>query len=325
MRVRLAQIEDADLRLFDFDLDLTFMVFFMNADEQIYGRFGGRDAESPDSRQSLVGLHYAMKAALETHRKQGVAAQSERNEPLSIRDLMRRRSFSGCVHCHQAKEMLDNRLKQDGQWTAESIWRYPLPDNLGLILEVDRGDVIKRVVPDSPAAELGLKSGDVILRIAGVDVRSFADAQYALDRAPTKGTTDVVWHRDGQPLTGPLTLPDGWRRTDISWRPSMQDLVPSARLYGRDLTAEERSKHGLSATQLAFWQKYPVHSQAQAAGIREEDIILGFDGKAPDIDAYEFLRHVRANYVVGDRVIVDVLREDKRLRLPMILQSFNTR
>ena len=53
--VRLTDIQESDLNLFQFDLDLTLMVFFLNADEQIYGRYGGRDSKSPHRRQSLEG------------------------------------------------------------------------------------------------------------------------------------------------------------------------------------------------------------------------------------------------------------------------------
>ena len=35
-----------DLRRFEFDFDLTWYAFFLNADETIYGRYGGRDATS---------------------------------------------------------------------------------------------------------------------------------------------------------------------------------------------------------------------------------------------------------------------------------------
>jgi len=54
--VRLDRIADSDLKIFEFDYDLTMMVFFINADEQVIGRYGGRDADGPDTRQSLAGL-----------------------------------------------------------------------------------------------------------------------------------------------------------------------------------------------------------------------------------------------------------------------------
>ena len=49
VRVRLIRISGADLNLFDFDYDLTWAAFFLNANEKIYGRFGGRDAGPADA------------------------------------------------------------------------------------------------------------------------------------------------------------------------------------------------------------------------------------------------------------------------------------
>jgi hypothetical protein len=60
VRVRLVKIAGADLRLFEFDYDLTWHVFFLNANETMYGRYGGRDASSAEGRFSLKGLRYAM-------------------------------------------------------------------------------------------------------------------------------------------------------------------------------------------------------------------------------------------------------------------------
>ena len=65
----MTRIDDVDLNLFEFDYDLTFMVFFLDAEEKVYGRYGGRDAASPDGRQSLDGLRYTMKSVLEMHER----------------------------------------------------------------------------------------------------------------------------------------------------------------------------------------------------------------------------------------------------------------
>ena len=100
----------------------------------------------------------------------------------------------------------------------------------------------------------------------------------------------------------------------------MQWIVPSARLYGPNLKAKERRARGLSAKQLAFRQMFPVSSVAQAAGVREDDVILGFDGKRLEMNAYEFHAYVRGNYLKGDKVTIDVLRGGKRLKLPMTLR-----
>jgi S1-C subfamily serine protease len=96
--------------------------------------------------------------------------------------------------------------------------------------------------------------------------------------------------------------------------------VPAARLYGVDLTTEEKKALGLSPDQLAFRQKDSVPTQARQAGVRPGDIILGVEDKQFDhADVIDFLNYVRRNYLVGDRVTVNILRDGKRLNLPMTL------
>ena len=100
----------------------------------------------------------------------------------------------------------------------------------------------------------------------------------------------------------------------------MRWVIPSARVYGRDLTTVERRNHRLGPTQLAFWQGYPVSTPAKAAGVMEGDLILGFDGKRLELEAYDFLGYVRRSYLVGDRVTINLIRDGKRLNLPMTLR-----
>jgi hypothetical protein len=319
--VRITQIEGADLNLFEFDLDLTMMVFFLNADEEIYGRYGGRDASDPDGRQSLLGLRYAMAAALKTHRsKEPELVPVKKKRPLYVRDLARRRVGGRCFHCHQAKEMQIDALMRAGKWERDDVWQFPLPDNLGLLLEVDRGNIVKGIEPGTLAARVGLKPGDEVVRLNDMPIHSLADAQYALEHAPKTGTIGISWLREGKRLSGKLTLAEGWRRTDISWRASVYDLVPRARLYGKDLTAKEKKALDLPVGRLAFRQKDSIPDQALDAGIRPGDIILGVDDKACGEDVIDFLMFVRHHYLVGDTVTVQVLRDGKHLNLPMKLR-----
>lgn len=311
-----------DLNLFTFDYDLTLAVFFLSAEEKVYARYGGRDASGPDARQSLAGLRYTMNSVLEEHqRKDKAFAPRPPGPPKTIRQVAGAGRRRGCFHCHQVKEVLDQDLKRTGKWDRALAWRYPLPDNLGLVLDVDRGNVVRRVAPDSPAAQAGLEQGDVVRQLNGVPVHSLADAQFGLDRAPRKGKLGVTWERAGKARTGSLSLPEGWRKSDIAWRPSMQRLLPSLPLDGNDLTTVEKQALGLSAEQLAFRQRDSVHSRARAAGVRGGDIILGVDDKTfPDMDAFGLDRYVHRAYLVGDRIQVNILRDGKRLRLPLTLR-----
>ena len=114
-----------------------------------------------------------------------------------------------------------------------------------------------------------------------------------------------------------LALTEGWRKTDLTWRPSMQRMLASARLYGVDLTDGEKKTLGISPKQLAFRQKDSVPTQAQNAGVRAGDIILGIEDRTLELDADGFLRYVRGNFLVGDQVTVHLLRDGKRMNLSM--------
>ena len=318
------EIQNSDIRRFEFDYDITLMMFFLNADEEILGRYGGRDGEDADSRQSLAGLKFAMRAAFERHEESSDRPKrngSSRREPLIVRQLPSSRNFRGCIHCHNVREILDTEKELAGRWTLEDAWRFPPPDNLGFVLDVDRGNRITEVRQDSPAATPGLKTGDEIETLHGHRVRSFADAQYALDKAPREGSIKVVWHRQGERLEGRIQLRRGWKRSDISWRPSMQHLVASPRMRGSSLSAEERKGLGLTPKQLAYRVSRRLLPQPEAAGIRSGDIVLGFNNETLEMDLYDFYKHVRETYIVGETVTVNLIRDGKRLDRKMTLSK----
>lgn len=321
MRVRLAEIESSNLKLFEFDYDLTFMVIFLSPDEKVYARYGGRCEQGPDERMSLAGLRYAMQSVLAEHTSDRPRfAATETGKPFFIREIAPPRGLGRCIHCHQAKEVIYNKLDQEGKWNIDLAFRYPLPDNLGLKLEVDRGNIVENVVPDSPAARAGLQKGDLISTLNSVPIHSFGDAQHALDRAPQNGSIEVSWKRSGRDLRGKIEVPDRWRRTDISWRPSLQNFVASARVYGKDLAADEKESLGLSAAGLAFRQQDNVPEQARKAGVRPGDIIVGIDNRKLEMTAYQFLTYIRGNYVKGETLTLNLIRDGRRLNLPMRLE-----
>jgi hypothetical protein len=318
--VRLGNIDTLDLGLFDFDYDLTFAVFFLSADERVYARYGQRNASGPDALQSLKGLEYTMKSVLEMHRRDAGErefAPRDRKERLTIRELGGRRR--GCYHCHNVKELFDRKLESLGKWDREAAYRHPPAENVGLTLEVDRGNVVAKVRPDSLAERAGLKRGDVLRRLDVVPVHAIADALHALERAPKSGRLAAAWTRDGKPMSGELALTAGWRRSDLSWRPSMRRRVPSLPVRGDDLTGPEKQALGLRPNQLAVRQRSTVGAQARAAGVQAGDVLVGIDRELVDLDAEGVRALVRREHLVGDRVQLIVLRDGKRLTLPLTL------
>jgi len=308
-----------DLRRFEFDYDLTWYVFFLNADETIYGRYGGRDAASADARLSLKGLRYAMGRALEAHRAPPLPRPLT-GRPQRAEDSIAARRHEGCIHCHNVNELRRADLKAAGQWDRESIWVYPPPENVGIALDVDVGDRIEAVTAGSPAEGAGMKPGDRLVTLNGYTVASFADASYALHKAPRRGEVPVSWARGDEKRSATLGLLEGWRKTNLTWRPSMLDLLPSLPFAGDDLTAEEKQQLGLPAGRAAFRQGNRVHATLAAAGLRAGDMVVGFNGVAVDGTMRDLLGYARRNYLVGDTVTVDVLRGGKRVGVRLVLK-----
>lgn len=313
------KIAGADLRLFEFDHDLTWHVFLLNADETVYGRYGGRDATGAEARLSLRGLRYAMERALEKHQSPPPARVLS-GAPVRAEEYAAASRHKGCIHCHNVNEFRRADRKAAGTWDRSEVWVYPLPENVGITLDVDAGDRVKDVRSNSPAAAVGLKPGDTLKALNGYPVASFADATYALHKAPVRGSIPVTWASGGKERSGSLDVADGWRKTNLTWRPSMLDILPSLPFAGDDLTAAEKKQLGLAEGRAAFRQADPVHSSLRAAGVQKGDVVVGFDGAAVDGSIGNLLGYGRRNYLVGDTVTVNVIRDGKRVDVKLTLK-----
>jgi serine protease Do len=317
VRARLIKISGADLNLFEFDYDLTWAAFFMNASGKVYGRFGGRDGKGADTRNSLEGLHFAMEAALAEHRKNPTSKpDTPVKPPMYVENFpIAKAQYKGCIHCHQVKEIQRAEAQKAGAWDRETIFSYPLPENIGITLDLAKGNLVRTVTPNSPAAKAGVQPGDTVRTLNKLPVHSFADASYALHKAPLKGEIPIAFEHDGKTTDATLSLAPKWRRTNITWRPSLLDLLPSLTVYGTDLTASEKKALGLDEKRLAFRQDDPVHSAAKAMGVQVNDVIVGIDNLKLDMTMNQFLGYVRQNYLIGDAITLNILRNGKRLDL----------
>jgi hypothetical protein len=320
--VRQVDMRGVDLRIFDFDYDLTWAAFFLNHRGHIYGRYGGRDEGPAERGLSLKGLKAAMRRALDAFEGEPDAAPEILTDRLSTPEeypAAARLKGGECIHCHMVYDFRREQLRREKKWTRDNIWVYPPPENIGLSLDVDLGDRLKAVKSGSAAARAGLDSGDRLLSVSGRAVASYGDLQYALHRAPARGEMEVVFERGTTRHTSRLALEPGWRESDISWRGSMWGLPPTASVYGEDLKPDEKKKLSVGEKQLAFRQGDYVPPPASAAGIRAKDVIVGIDGRRLEMTMLQFNAWVRLNHQVGERIVFDVIRDGKRLRIPMVL------
>jgi hypothetical protein len=320
VRCRLVKIAGADLSRFEFDYDLTWFVFLLNADETVYGRYGGRDAASAEGRVSLKGLRHAMGRALEMHKSPPPAVKPLAAKPVLAEKYDAAKAHKGCIHCHNVNEFRRADEKKAGTWTRDSLWVYPLPENVGLTLDVDAGDRVTAVAKGSAAAAAGLKPGDTVTRVGDTPVSSIADASYALHKAPAAGDIPVRWTRDGKEQSAKLAVAAGWKKTNLTWRPSLLDLLPSLAFNGDDLTAAEKKAFGLDPKRAAFRQDKTVHRTLRDAGIQPLDVVIGFDGKVVEGDIGDLLGSVRRNHLVGDVVTVNVIRDGKPTDVKLTLK-----
>jgi Do/DeqQ family serine protease len=72
--------------------------------------------------------------------------------------------------------------------------------NSGLSVQDDQGVLVYRVVPNSPAAKAGLRSGDVIQKLNGATVKTADEVQGIVEKSTIGANLQVELRRNGQTL-----------------------------------------------------------------------------------------------------------------------------
>lgn len=216
--VRVTRMNDVDIGLFQFDFDLTWACFFLDGNDRIYSRYGGRDAGNAEGRISVAGLKHTMRRVLADHLASAVAAPPR--TPTPAHEVFTR--ARGCMHCHNVWEGLREKARADDAFTPEMFHVYPLPENIGLKLDAIQGIHVKAVTPKSASARAGLRPGDVIMAIGATEIRSQGDVMHALHLAPLEGKLGVQWRREGETQSATIAVTRGWKKTDLRWRRSMR-------------------------------------------------------------------------------------------------------
>src|SRR6185295_954016 len=171
-----------DLARFEFDYDTTWHAFFLDADLNIYSRYGGRDEHSADGRQSKESLLTTMNEVLAVHERlrrspaaparppgerRGDGRDADFHPPPGKRTTpedisLLKRGHQGCIHCHQVREYRLLQDFHDKNFSRQQIFTYPLPENIGVRFDRAHGHKIEAVLPESPAAKAGLIAGDLV-------------------------------------------------------------------------------------------------------------------------------------------------------------------
>lgn len=327
--VRQVEMKGVDLSLFQFDHDLNWAAMFINADGTVYARYGTQSAEGADAYNSVDGLLKTMQRVLDLHadypnNKAQLAGKRGHRKIKSALDMpglqnpekLRKQTTRGnCIHCHNIHDAEHAQAYADGTFSNDMLWRYPLPDNVGLKIDPVSGVTVAEVVPDSPAAKAGIEAGEDVLTMNGQPMTSIADMQWVLHHIPAKGgSVDVKTSRTG---SHSLELESGWKVSDISWRGSIWSVSPRLRVWSPILAYDRRKALGVSDDDTAFEVKWinknqPGGAAALKSGLRVGDVLIELEGKPLRMNNQQFNAYIKLHYKVGQEVPVTVLRDGKR-------------
>jgi hypothetical protein len=334
--VRIVQTKGLDLKLFQYDYDMSWAAMFLNADGTIYGRYGTRAASGPgsDALISPASFRKAAQRALELHKaypgnRQQLAGklggEPDWDRPEHIPGLQQRAQGTTtrqtCIHCHMVKEYALRAKWEAGKLSLADLQVYPLPDNIGLKIDVQDGLAIRFVEPGSPAAEAGLEKGDELVSLGGQPLVSMADIQWVLHTSPNETDLKATLRRRGQLLEMKIVLSGDWKKSDIAWRASSwYGLRQGLKLD--PLPAAEKSNRGLDANALALVVKNMFgqgRTKLEQAGLKMGDVIVAVDGKSQPMNESEFLIDLRLRHGPRDSVKLSVLRGEDRKELSVPL------
>jgi len=348
VRVRVVQGNALDLSLFQFDTDLTFAAFFLNADRTVYGRFGTRSEQKrADKDITMEGFREAMVGALELHRNYPAnksALQGKQPLPVKFKtpeqypnlstkysatlNFATNKVASSCIHCHQVTESQRKLFRADSQPIPDEVLHtWPMPDVVGLSFDPKTKAKLASVTAGSAAEKAGLKAGDELVSLEGQPLLSIADVQWVLHHAKDPLALKAVVRRDGRSLDVTLQLEKAWRlKSEFSWRSSTCDLRRMALggLVLKELDEAGRSQLSLPDTALAlridYVGQYNEHAVGKKAGFKKEDIVVSCDAQTQRMTESDLIRYLLQKRMPGSRVPVTVLRGGEKLTLELPLQ-----
>ena len=328
---RITRLDRINIGLFEYDWYNTLYFFVLNADEQIYLRYGGRDVQSATTYLNLESLELALEQGLKLHRLYQAGELPGKPTPpalyphevSALHELTSRRGR--CVECHLVGDMQNVQREMDGTLDKlRHLYRTPELKTLGIQLDIPRGLAVAEAT--GSAAEAGLLAGDVIRALNGSEVWTFGDLQWRFGHVPHETVrVDLTVERAGNSVTLPFVLPDRWWYSDLTYR----NLSVDPRVYFRaePLTREEKTTHGFAPDGFASRVRYidPLAELLASHELRVGDVVYDVDGQTRDPIATTADTYIKLRKRAGDEVTLQVLRGTDRLAMPLKTQRMGFR
>jgi hypothetical protein len=304
-----------DIGLFEYDRHNALYYFIMNADEQIYMRYGGRDARGPNTYLDLDSFKLALQMGLAQHDlyKDGKLAKIRRPEPRFPRDvpLLNERivKWERCVECHLIDDYEMQELDRSGKIDRmRDMYRFPDIRRIGIHLDIPKGLGVAEVT--GPAETSGMLPGDRISEISGVPVFTFGDLQHEYNKVDRKAkSVSLDIERNAIKHTLQINLPKEWWWTDLYHR--FLSIEPLVYFSNRELSVDEKKSLGFDAESFASMVT-EIDVSAETLGIHTlevGDILFDVDGVTRNPLTQNFRLYIKLNKRAGDVFNVKVLRD----------------
>jgi len=178
-----------------------------------------------------------------------------------------------------------------------------------------RGALIAQILPDSPAAAAGLRSGDIVLAFNGKEVTLSSSLPPMVGAAKVGTEAILTVLRDGETIELPVLLSELGEEEPVMVLPGQVEQAAADRLglVVEDLGADEGERLGIEGGGVIV--DSVEDGPAQQAGIRAGDVIVSF-GSEPVPDTKRF-RALVEQMQEGKPVAVLIQRGDGRMFYPI--------
>jgi len=204
-----------------------------------------------------------------------------------------------------ATDDLNITISDDGSsWLGVETHEVTADKAKELKLSAERGVVLGKIVPDSPAAKAGLKENDVVTEVNGQRVEGAAQFRRMIHEIPAGRTIQLTVWRDGRTQTVSATLAKSEERRHVMTRvapmpgafafrmPEMPEIPPMEwsgnMLFGgqprlgidaEDLNGQLGAFFGAPDGEGILVREVNSGSPAEKAGVKAGDVITSVDGE----------------------------------------------
>jgi serine protease Do len=156
-------------------------------------------------------------------------------------------------------------------------------------LEHIGGVIVSRILPKSPAAEAGMKVGDVLLKVNGREIADIQDLRFRLATMPVGGTVKLTIQRDKSQIDLDVALREA-SQSDLAQAKPITGNNPLGGATVAKLTQELAQEMGLNIARGLVVTKVAPGSNAEHRGFRAKDVVLQINGVT--LDSPELLQKV---------------------------------